>query len=49
MVVILNDIGRWAHINVKLHFFINYMYIDNILYGVAFDSMVTNFSRAPFT
>ncbi len=26
-----------------------YMYIDNLLYWVAFDSMVTNFSRPPFT
>ncbi len=29
--------------------FINYMYIDGLLYGVAFDSMVTNFPRPPFT
>ena len=30
-------------------FFINYIYIDKLLQGVAFDSNGTNFSRPPFT
>ncbi len=37
----------WKRQNVSYYFHKLHVYIDTLLYGVAFDSTVTNFSKPP--